>query len=152
VYTGLPTAVKYSYSLIQVSERCGFQNLQLQMTKATSSRYGTARQDNDALTGIFGCAHAYGLDDCNLALRKRVPRRIPGVKLECLHVDMKFQGEGLGEPLFVNTLARAQRIYRECIRLFVDAFDDRVACHYRYFVFLSVPDNPLLLFFPAAFF
>ena len=84
--------------------------------------------------------------------RKKMPRRIPGVKLGRLAVDKKFQGKGLGDLLLVDALTRAQRIYREAggIGLFVDAIDERAASYYRRFGFESVPDNPLLLFFPAA--
>lgn len=94
------------------------------------------------------------LDNSNLpeAWRKKMPRRIPGVKLGRLAVDAKFQGKGLGDLLLVDALTRAQRIYKEAggIGLFVDAIDERAASYYRRFGFESVPDNPLLLFFPAV--
>jgi GNAT superfamily N-acetyltransferase len=55
-------------------------------------------------------------------LHKKLPRRVPGVRLGRLAVDRHFQGKGLGELLLVDALARAQRIYREAggIGLFVD--------------------------------
>ena len=94
------------------------------------------------------------LDNSNLpeAWRKKMPRRIPGVKLGRLAVDKEFQGKGLGDLLLVDALTRAQRIYREAggIGLFVDAIDEQAANYYRRFGFESVPDNPLLLFFSAA--
>jgi ribosomal protein S18 acetylase RimI-like enzyme len=84
--------------------------------------------------------------------RKKMPRRIPGVKLGRLAVDKKFQGKGLGDLLLVDALTRAQRVYREAggIGLFVDAIDERAASYYKRFGFEPTPDNPLLLFFPAA--
>ncbi len=85
------------------------------------------------------------------AWRKKLPRRIPGVRLGRLAVDQRYQGKGLGELLLVDALTRARRIYTEAggIGLFVDAIDERAADYYRRFGFAAAPDNPLLLFFPA---
>jgi ribosomal protein S18 acetylase RimI-like enzyme len=83
--------------------------------------------------------------------RKKLPRRIPGVRLGRLAVDRRFQGKGLGELLLVDALTRAQRIYQEAggIGLFVDAIDEQAVGYYQHFGFLLTPDNPLLLFLPA---
>lgn len=83
--------------------------------------------------------------------RKKLPRRIPGVRLGRLAVDKPCQGKGLGELLLLNALTRTQRIYNEAgaIGLFVNAIDQRAADYYRRFGFESAPDNPLLLFLPA---
>lgn len=85
------------------------------------------------------------------AWRKKLPRRIPGVRLGRLAVDKQYQGRGLGELLLVDALTRAQRIYVEAggIGLFVDAIDDQAASYYRRFGFEASPDNPLLLFLSA---
>jgi ribosomal protein S18 acetylase RimI-like enzyme len=86
------------------------------------------------------------------AWRKKLPRRIPGVRLGRLAVDLSCQKKGLGELLLVDALTRAQRIYSEAggIGLFVDALDEQAAGYYRRFGFQSAPDNPLLLFLPAS--
>jgi ribosomal protein S18 acetylase RimI-like enzyme len=83
--------------------------------------------------------------------RKKLPRRIPGVRLSRLAVDRQYQGKRLGELLLVDALRRAQRIYAEAggIGLFVDALDERAAGYYRNFGFEASPDNPLLLFLSA---
>ncbi len=83
--------------------------------------------------------------------RKKLPRRIPGVRLGRLAVDRQYQRKGLGELLLVDALTRAQRIYTEAggIGLFVDAIDERAAEYYRSFGFDASPDNPLLLFLSA---
>lgn len=83
--------------------------------------------------------------------RKKLPRRIPGVRLGRLAVDREFQGKGLGELLLVDALRRAHRIYAEAggIGLFVDALDKQVAGFYQRFGFEASPDNPLLLFLSA---
>src|ERR1035437_7058889 len=85
------------------------------------------------------------------AWRKKLPRRIPGVRLGRLAVDIKHKGRGLGELLLVDVLVRARRIHDEAggIGLFVDAVDDRAARFYRHFGFESTPDQPLLLFLPV---
>ncbi|MDO8843492.1 GNAT family N-acetyltransferase [Methylicorpusculum sp.] len=66
------------------------------------------------------------------AWRKKLPSRIPGVRLGRLAVDRMFQNKGLGELLLV------------------DAIDEKAADYYRRFGFEAFPDNPLLLFLPAA--
>ncbi len=80
--------------------------------------------------------------------RKKLPRRIPGVRLGRLAVDQHYQGKGLGELLLVDALTRAHRIYTEAggIGQFVDAIDERAADYYRRYGFEAAPDNPLLLF------
>jgi len=85
------------------------------------------------------------------AWRKKLPRRIPGVRLGRLAVDRQFQGKGLGELLLVDALTRARRIHAEAggIGLFVDALDEQAAGYYRRFGFAVAPDNPLLLFLSA---
>ena len=86
------------------------------------------------------------------AWRKKLPRRIPGVRLGRLAVDKRYQGKGLGEVLLVDALIRARRIHTEAggIGLFVDALDEQAARYYQRFGFVSAPDNPLLFFLPVA--
>ncbi len=85
------------------------------------------------------------------AWRKKLPRRIPGVRLGRLAVDRQFQNKGLGKLLLVDALGRARRIYSEAggIGLFVDAIDEQTALYYQHFGFAASPDNPLLLFLSA---
>ena len=82
------------------------------------------------------------------AWRKKLPRRIPGVRLGRLAVDRHYQGKGLGELLLVDALTRARRIYAEAggIGLFVDALDEQAAGYYSSFGFEAAPYNPLLMF------
>lgn len=84
------------------------------------------------------------------AHRKKMPRRIPGVRLARLAIDRHCQGRGLGSLLLVDALTRTQRIRQEAgaIGLFVDALDEQAAGFYAHFGFLPVPEQPLLLFFP----
>ena len=83
--------------------------------------------------------------------RRKLPRRVPGVRLGRLAVDLQYQSKGLGELLLVDALTRVQRICAQAggIGLFVDAIDERAANYYRRFGFNASPDNPLLLFLSA---
>ncbi|MCK9607653.1 MAG: GNAT family N-acetyltransferase [Methylomonas sp.] len=86
------------------------------------------------------------------AWRKKLPRRIPGVRLGRLAVDQTFQNKGLGELLLIDALMRARPIHSEAggIGLFVDAIDESAAGYYRRFGFEVSPDNPLLLFLSST--
>lgn len=85
------------------------------------------------------------------AWRKKLPQRIPGVRLGRLAVDRQYQGKGLGALLLVDALTRARRIHAEAggVGLFVDALDAQAAGFYLRFGFEAAPDNPLLLFLSA---
>lgn len=85
------------------------------------------------------------------AWRKKLPRRIPGVRLGRLAVERRYQGKGLGELLLVDALMRTRRVVLDAggIGLFVDAVDEQAAGYYRRFGFQASPDNPLLLFLSA---
>ena len=84
--------------------------------------------------------------------RKKLPQRIPGIRLGRLAVEQRYQGKRLGELLLMDVLARARRIHQEAgvVGLFVDALDERAAGFYRHFGFVAAPDNPLMLFLPVA--
>lgn len=90
-------------------------------------------------------------DTCPRTLRKKLPRRVPGVRLGRLAVDRHFQGKGLGELLLVDALTRAQQVYKDAggMGLFIDAIDEQAAGYYKRFGFAEALDNPHLLFFPA---
>ena len=83
-------------------------------------------------------------------LGKKLPRRIPGIRLGRLAVDSAFQGKRLAELMLVDALVRARRIYQEAggMGLFVDAIDDKAAGFYHHFGFASSPSQPLLMFLP----
>lgn len=86
------------------------------------------------------------------AYQKKLPQRIPGVRLGRLAVDLHYQKKGLGELLLVDAISRARRIHQDAgvVGLFVDAIDDHASGFYRHYGFLGIPDNPLLLAYPIA--
>ena len=120
--------------------------------KGLSKTFVAIREDApDRICGYYALTLAE-LENRHLpeAWRKKLPRRIPGVRLGRLAVDRHYQGKGLGELLLVDALTRARRIYTEAggIGLFVDAIDEQAAGFYRRFGFVACPDNLLLLFLP----
>lgn len=122
--------------------------------KGLSKTFAAVREDEPASICGFYALTLAELENRHLpdALRKKLPRRVPGVRLGRLAVDRRFQGKGLGELLLVDALTRARRIHAEAggIGLFVDAIDEQAAGYYLRFGFQAIPDNPLLLFFPAG--
>jgi GNAT superfamily N-acetyltransferase len=82
---------------------------------------------------------------------RKLPRRIPGVRLGRLAVNRRYQGKGLSGLLLVDALSRTRKIHDEAggIGLFVDAIDAQAAGHYLRMGFSAAPDNPLLLFLPV---
>jgi GNAT superfamily N-acetyltransferase len=86
------------------------------------------------------------------AYQKRLPQRIPGVRLGRLAVDLRYQKKRLGELLLVDAISRARRIHQDAgvVGLFVDALDDHASGFYRHYGFLNIPENPLLLVYPIA--
>lgn len=112
----------------------------------------TSEEDTTRICGYYALTLAE-LESRHLpdAWRKKFLRRIPGVRLGRLAVDLKHQGRGLGELLLVDVLVRAKRIHQEAggIGLFVEAIDHRVASFYQRFGFEPTPDQPLLLFLPV---
>lgn len=122
--------------------------------KGLSKTFVAVQDDEpDRICGYYALTLAE-LENRHLAetWRKKLPRRIPGVRLGRLAVVSGLQGKRLGELLLVDALTRARRIFVEAggIGLFVDALDEQAAGFYRRFGFSSAPDNPLLLFLPVA--
>ena len=121
--------------------------------KGLSKTYVAVQEDAlERICGFYALTLAE-LDSTHLppGWRKKLPHRIPGVRLGRLAVDIKCQGKKLGELLLIDALTRAQRIYKEAggIGLFVDALDEQAAGFYRRFGFESSPDQPLFLFLPT---
>lgn len=83
--------------------------------------------------------------------RNKLPRRIPGIRLGRLAVDLRYKRKGLGELLLVDALNRARRVQQDAgvVGLFVDALDEQAAGFYLRLGFSPSPTNPLLLFLPV---
>ena len=85
-------------------------------------------------------------------LAKKLPRKIPGIRLGRLAVDRSVQGQGLGELLLVDAIERARLVlaYIGVHALFVDAKDEQAAAFYRKYGFRPLPSDPLRLVLPLA--
>ena len=84
--------------------------------------------------------------------QKKLPARIPGIRLGRLAVDVSCQGKGLGEMMLMDAMTRAKGIVAQAggVGLFVDAIDDQAANFYRRYGFESAPDQPRMLLLPIA--
>lgn len=111
---------------------------------------------DDAPSRILGF---YALTACEVLteelppeLARKLPSKVPGIRLGRLAVDRSSQGQGLGELLLVDAIERARRVLEHVgvHALFVDAKDDRAAAFYRKYSFRPLPGEPLRLLLPLA--
>ena len=111
---------------------------------------------NDAPSRILGY---YALTACEVSteelpedLAKKLPRRVPGVRLGRLAVGRSVQGQGLGELLLLDAITRTQLVLKHVgvHALFVDAKDKPAAGFYRKYGFRPLPSDPLRLVLPLA--
>ena len=111
---------------------------------------------DDAPSRILGY---YALTACEILtaelpedLARKLPRNVPGIRLGRLAVDHSVQGQGLGELLLMNAIARSRRVLEHiCVHaLFVDAKDKPAAGFYRKYGFRPLPSDPLRLVMPLA--
>jgi GNAT superfamily N-acetyltransferase len=82
---------------------------------------------------------------------KKLPARIPAMRLGRLAVARTRQGSGYGKVLLVEALHRIARVAELAggIGLFVDAKDADAAAFYGRFGFEPTPSGPLTLFMPT---
>lgn len=111
---------------------------------------------DDAPSRILGY---YALTACEILtaelpedLARKLPRNVPGIRLGRLAVDHSVQGQGLGELLLMNAIARSRRVLEHIgvHALFVDAKDKPAAGFYRKYGFRPLPSDPLRLVMPLA--
>jgi len=83
-------------------------------------------------------------------LARRLPRRVPGIRLGRLAIDRSVQRQGLGELLLLDAIERARAVLEHVgvHALFVDAKDERAANFYRKYGFRSLPTDSLKLVLP----
>lgn len=77
---------------------------------------------------------------------------LPVARLARLAVDLKHQGQGLGELLLANALQRCLQISESIgmLGVIVDAKDARARGWYERYEFERLPDAPLTLWLPTA--
>lgn len=112
--------------------------------------------EEDTPTRVLGY---YALTVCEVlsaelppAIARKLPRRVPGVRLGRLAVDLSAQGQGLGELLLMNAIDRSKLVLERVgvHALFVDAKDERAAAFYAKYGFRPLPSDPLRLVLVVA--
>nr|WP_264159074.1 MULTISPECIES: GNAT family N-acetyltransferase [Burkholderia cepacia complex] len=82
----------------------------------------------------------------------KLPRNVSAVLLARLAVDVKYQGQGLGEDLLMHALdtvlTTAEAVGVQCV--VVDAIDQHAAAFYLRYGFEPFTATPLRLFLPVA--
>lgn len=80
----------------------------------------------------------------------KLPRKAPGILLGRLAVDLGVQGQGLGQLLLADAIARTCNVKQHIgvYALFVDAIDDQATTFYRKYGFRALPDSPKRLVLP----
>ena len=111
---------------------------------------------DDAPSRILGY---YALTACEMLteelpedLAKKLPRKVPGIRLGRLAVDRSVQGQGLGELLLVDAITCTRGVLEHVgvHALFVNAKDKEAAGFYRKYGFRPLPSDPLRLVLPLA--
>ena len=85
---------------------------------------------------------------------KRLPRysALPAVLLGRLALDVRYRGQGLGQPLLFNALRRALAASDQiaAVAVVVDAKDETAQRFYERHLFRRFVDDPQRLFFPMT--
>lgn len=110
--------------------------------------------DSAEISGFYSLAMS-GIRRDNLPPRHvvRLPNfPLPVARLARLAVDVRYQGQGLGELLLADALQRCRRLSEEIgmIGVIVDAKDEQARRWYERYEFERLPDSPLTLWLPTA--
>lgn len=96
-------------------------------------------------------AASFEKHDLPAELAKRLPHYpVPSAVIGRLAIDLRSQGQGLGEVLLLDAIRRVVRA-SDAIGVYavvVDAKNDRAVAFYRRYGFLSFPFTPRRLFLP----
>ncbi len=118
-------------------------------TKGVSSTYIAV--ESDIATEILGF-YAVSIaelreDEIPPAWIKKLPQKIPVIRLGRLAIDKKHQGKGLGGKLLANVISRSRRISSEVggMGILVDAKPGAIG-FYEQYGFEQLADHPRKLF------
>ena len=103
------------------------------------------------ILGFFSlCACEADSSELPEAIAKRLPRKLPAVRLGRLAVSKEAQGQGLGSKLLALAMRHTAQSadFIGIAGMFVDAKDEEAAEFYQKFGFVPLPSQPLTLFLP----
>ena len=110
-------------------------------------------QDTDELVGYYSLSMgSIPRDNLPDNQKRRFPAfPIPVARLARLAVDQRYQGQGIGEFLFMAALEQCYRLSQNIgmVAVVVDAKHEQAALFYQRYGFESLPDQPLLLWLSA---
>lgn len=111
-------------------------------------------QDSTVLGYYTLCSSSILIDSIPREVSKKLPRYplIPVTLLGRLAIDIKLQGQGLGELLLTDALLRAGRLSNELgsMAVIVDSLSSRASDFYEKFGFQKFIDNTNKLFLPMS--
>ncbi len=109
-------------------------------------------REND-IAGFYTLASAsLPVNDLPPDMARKLPRYpvIPSIRVGRLAVDRKYQRQGIGSILLIDSMRRALRAEAGTFALLVDARDDNAVSFYRHHGFVSFDSTPKTLFLPLA--
>ena len=109
--------------------------------------------DTQAVAGYYTLSAASVLAaELPANARKRLPRypALPAILIGRLAVDLRYQGQHLGEVLLLDALARIFVSNVAATFVIVDALHERVRGFYARYGFMPFPEHELRLFLPTA--
>lgn len=120
-----------------------------------SAVYVLLEGQNSTVLGYYTlCSSSVLIDSIPSEISKKLPRYplIPVTLLGRLAIDIKLQGQGLGELLLTDALLRAGRLSTELgsMAVMVDSLSSRASDFYENFGFQKFIDNTNKLFLPMS--
>jgi GNAT superfamily N-acetyltransferase len=121
--------------------------LQQQEKNYARTRVVVDEQGPARVLGYY-CLLAHEIDTTHLPGKRKLPQRLSCVLLGRLAVDRSMQGNGFGELMLMDAIARTRTTIAEAagVGLVVDALHERAAAFYRAYGFVPFKDDPLRLF------
>lgn len=110
-------------------------------------------KNNKEIAGYYTlAATAIKLEQLPTKITQKLPKYplIPATLLGRLAVSKKYQGQGLGSFLLLDSLQRNLNNEIASMAVIVDAKDDKAKAFYEYHQFVSFPSNPYQLYLPMS--